>query len=68
MKSRALLLIAATLGVVAVSIAYAASPLFAVGALKAAARSGDRDRLDQVVDVPAIRENLRAEIVATLVK
>ena len=41
---------------------YIASPILAFDALKAAARSGDRDQLDRVVDFPAIGEGLKLEI------
>ena len=48
--------------------AYVASPILAYDALKDAARSGDRDRLDQVVDFPAVRENLKSEISTGMMK
>ena len=41
--------------------AYAASPLFAFQQLKQAAETGDRDRLEALVDFPAVREDLRSQ-------
>ena len=40
----------------------------AFAALKDAAKSGDRDRLEQVVDFPAVRENLKSDLSARIVK
>lgn len=42
--------------------AYFASPFLALHDLQQAARTGDRDRLDQLVDFPRVRENLKAKI------
>ena len=47
--------------VLAFAGAYAASPLFAFQQLKQAAESGDRDRLEALVDFPAVREDLRGQ-------
>jgi hypothetical protein len=41
--------------------AYALSPLYAFRQLQQAARTGDRDRLEALVDFPAVREDLRAQ-------
>lgn len=46
--------------------AYLASPLVAVDALRAAARSGDRDRLEQLADFPAVRAHLKEDLSARL--
>lgn len=42
--------------------AYAASPLFAVRGLEAAARDGDVDKLQRLVDFPAVRESLKGQL------
>jgi hypothetical protein len=47
--------------VLAFAGAYAASPLLAFQQLKQAAETGDRDRLEALVDFPAVREDLRAQ-------
>ena len=48
--------------------AYGLSPFFAFRTLKAAAKSGDRDRLEEVVDFPAVRENLKSQLAAGLME
>ncbi|MDB5978356.1 MAG: hypothetical protein JWR07_5116 [Nevskia sp.] len=48
--------------------AYFTSPILAFSQLSAAARSGDRDRLEQVVDFPAVRESLKGQISASVMK
>ncbi|MDQ0465596.1 hypothetical protein QO010_003385 [Caulobacter ginsengisoli] len=40
---------------------YVASPYMAMGALQKAAKAGDRDRLEQLVDFPRVRESLKAD-------
>lgn len=45
----------------AVGGAYALSPLYAFHQLREAARTGDRDRLEALVDFPAVREDLRTQ-------
>ena len=47
---------------------YAASPFLAMGALQKAARAHDRDRLEELVDFPSVRENLKADFTAGLMK
>jgi len=47
---------------------YFASPLFAFSALKSAARAGDKDRLAQLVDFPAVRENLKSDIAGAMAR
>lgn len=54
------------LGLVAAGLVYAASPLLAVQALRNAAQTGDRDKLDQLVDFPKVREGLKAQFTAKL--
>ncbi len=45
---------------------YAASPFLAMGDLQKAAKAGDRDRLEQLVDFPRVRESLKADFTAGL--
>lgn len=52
------------LGLVAAGLLYAASPLLAVQALRSAAQAGDRDKLDQLIDFPKVREGLKAQFTA----
>jgi len=47
---------------------YAASPYMALGALQSAAKAGDRDRLEALVDFPRVRESLKADFTAGLMK
>lgn len=47
---------------------YFASPFVAMDALKSAARTGDRSRLDQLVDFPVLRANLKGELSTKLMK
>ncbi len=47
---------------IAVGAVYAASPLYAFHQLKAAAESGDRERLEAMVDFPAVREDLKRQV------
>ena len=56
------------IGLVLAGAAYAGSPLWAFEQLKDAARSGDRDRLEALVDFPAVRENLKHEVDSKVVK
>ena len=55
-------------GVAAVALvgAYALSPFLAFTMLRRAATSGDRDRLEQFVDFPVVRENLKSQVSAAL--
>lgn len=41
---------------------YFASPILALHGLTAAAKAGDRDRLERGVDFPAVRESLKAQL------
>lgn len=47
---------------------YLGSPYLAARNLKQAALSGDADKLDAAVDFPAVRESLKAQMSAALVK
>lgn len=42
--------------------AYLASPLFALNSLNAAAKTGDRAKLERLVDFPAVRGGLKAQL------
>ena len=50
------------LALLAVAAVYAASPLYAFHELKDAAQSGDRERLEAMVDFPAVREDLKRQV------
>lgn len=47
-------------------IAWAAAPVLAAQALIRAARAGDADRIEQLVDFPALRESLKDELTTEL--
>ena len=49
-------------------VAYFASPVFAVRSLINAARTGDEARLERLVDFPAVRDDLMAQLNAQLVR
>ena len=48
------------------AIAWAAAPVFAAQALIRAAKAGDADRIEQLVDFPALRESLKEELTTEL--
>lgn len=52
--------------VLALAAAYFASPLGALYALKSAVQSGSKDRLDALVDFPAVRDDLKSQINARI--
>jgi hypothetical protein len=52
----------AVLILVALAAAYVGSPFYAFQQLKEAARSGDRERLEAMVDFPAVREDLKRQV------
>jgi hypothetical protein len=54
------------LGAAAFAGYYFASPFLALEALRSAAKSGNRDRLDQLVDFPVLRANLKSDLTATI--
>src|SRR5260370_1298387 len=45
---------------------YVASPWIAVSQLRGAAKAGDRDKLDRLVDFPAVRESLKSQLKAQM--
>lgn len=47
-------------------VAWAAAPVFAAQSLIRAAKAGDADRLEQLVDFPALRQSLKDELTAEL--
>lgn len=53
---------------VVLGAAYAASPLYAFHQLKRAAETGDRDRLNALVDFPGVREDLKRQVDSGAVK
>ena len=56
----------AAAAVAAFAIAWAVAPVFAAQALIRAARAGDADRIEQLVDFPALRESLKDELTTEL--
>jgi hypothetical protein len=56
------------IGAVVAAGYYFASPLVALEALRSAAKSGDRDKLDRLVDFPVLRANLKSELSAKMLK
>jgi len=61
------LLVGLAVAAVAVfAIAWAASPVLAAQALIRAAKAGDADKIERLVDFPALRESLKAELSAEL--
>lgn len=45
---------------------YVASPYMAAHALQTAAKKGDRDKLEQLVDFPAVRDSLKSQLMTAL--
>lgn len=66
MRTRKVWVGLAVLAVVAFATFYFASPLLALNSLRAAAKSGDRDRLEATVDFPSVRESLKAQFNAAM--
>ncbi len=58
----------AGVGVLAVLLigGYLASPIFALQSLTAAAKAGDKARLERSVDFPAVRESLKRQLKASM--
>ena len=48
--------------------AYVGSPIYAFRQLQDAARAGDRDRLEALVDFPAVRESLKDQVDSKVTK
>jgi hypothetical protein len=65
MKARGWLILLG-LAVLAFLAAYFASPIVAFNTLAEAARAGDRGRIERLVDFPALRESLKAQIAGRL--
>jgi hypothetical protein len=59
--------VAAASVLIAFLIFYCASPYFAAGALASALRTGDQDRLQQLIDFPSVRQNLKDDLKAQMV-
>lgn len=59
-------LVCAVLGLFA--LAYFGSPYLAVHNLSEAAKAGDRDRLEEMVDFPAVRSSLKSQVSAYMLK
>jgi hypothetical protein len=68
LKQRSWILIALSAAVLICVSAYGLSPYWAFNNLKDAAKSGNRDRLEELVDFSAVRENLKSELAAGLLK
>ncbi|MBL8772213.1 MAG: DUF2939 domain-containing protein [Phenylobacterium sp.] len=61
--------IGAAIGAVVLFVgAYAGSPLLAASALRSAAMAGDADKLQRLVDFPAVRESLKGQLNAMIVQ
>ncbi len=56
------------LAVLLLIAAYFASPVLALQNLTSAAKAGDRDRLEQAVDFPAVRDSLKSQLKAAMLK
>jgi hypothetical protein len=54
--------------ILAAGAAWLASPLWAFQQLKGAARAGDKEQLEALVDFPAVRENLKKQVDSKAVK
>lgn len=65
MKRKHLIIAGSVAGLAIVGF-YLASPLVAFNSLKDAAHSGDADKLERLVDFPAVRDSLKAQMLASL--
>jgi hypothetical protein len=61
-------LILLVLAILAFAAAYFGSPYYALYQLKTAAQTGDRDRLEQYVDFPSVRDGLKSQLGALLMR
>jgi hypothetical protein len=62
------LIVGVAVGAVALfALAWAAAPVFTAQSLIRAARAGDEQKLEQLVDFPVLRESMKAELQAELV-
>lgn len=67
-STRILTGVAVGLALVSLVVAYFASPVLALQGLTAAAKAGDRARLERSIDFPAVRESLKAQLKAAMTK
>jgi hypothetical protein len=58
---------AAIVVILGLIVLYAVSPMMAFNALKEAAQTHDKDKLDEVVDFPAVRDGLKSQISAAII-
>ncbi|HZL00125.1 MAG TPA: DUF2939 domain-containing protein [Caulobacteraceae bacterium] len=68
MNRTSVLWIAGAAGVLIFLAAWFGSPYAALGKLSAVARAGDRDRLNELVDFPAVRANLKEQLSAGMLR
>lgn len=66
MKIKSLVIGVAAAAVAMFAIAWAAAPVLSAQALIRAAKAGDERRIERLVDFPALRESLKAELNAEL--
>lgn len=59
---------AAAAGAILLLAAYLGSPLLAANALRAAAQTGNADKLQRLVDFPAVRESLKGQLNALIIE
>lgn len=64
---RTWIVVCAALAAVVILGSYFGSPLLAAQTLRTAAREGDADKLQQLVDFPAVREGLKGQLNAMVV-
>jgi len=62
------ILIALLLTGVLMGALYGLSPFWAAHTLQQAAQTGDRDQLEEVIDFPAVRESLKSQVSALMLK
>ena len=67
-NTRILIGAGAGLAVLLLIAAYFVSPVLALRTLTSAAKAGDRDRLEQAVDFPAVRESLKSQLKAAMLQ
>lgn len=66
--SKKLMIFGAVAAALVLLAAYLASPLLAANALKSAAQSSDADKLQRLVDFPAVRESLKGQLNAMVLQ
>jgi hypothetical protein len=67
-RTNRILIGAGGVAVVLLIALYFASPILALHSLTAAAKAGDRVKLEQKVDFPAVRESLKVQLKATMTR